>query len=294
MDTIVSLGYTFIQIIQTFRYPALDTFFLFFTFVGSETFLLILVPLLFWAYNRRWGVYVALLFILSGLLNTGLKALFHQPRPSPGLVTQVVSAEGYGLPSGHAQNAVVVWGWLAYAVGRPIAWWGAIALSLLIGFSRIYLGVHFPHDVLAGWGIGLVLLWAVVRWGDEVEQRLIRQPFQVQFALAVLPLLSVAVVADELVARATGALVGAAVGALCERRWVRFSPGGSVFRQLACLAVGFLGLGLVWGGGKLLVPPTPLGLLVRYVLAGGWITAGAPFLFVRAGLAQTETTGGGK
>lgn len=293
MDWLIAHGHLFIQAVQAFRNPVLDGIFLFFTFVGSETFLLLLVPLLFWAFNRRWGVYVALLFILSGLLNTGLKALLHQPRPSPNLVTQVVLAEGYGLPSGHAQNAVVVWGWLAHATGRRVAWWGAVALSVLIGFSRVYLGVHFPHDVLAGWGIGLVLLWAVVRWGDEVEQRLIQQPFQVQFALAVLPLLSVAVMADELVARATGALVGAAVGVLCERRWVRFSPGDSFFRRLTCLVVGFVGLGLVWGGGKLLIPPTPLGLLVRYALAGGWITWGAPFLFVRAGLAQAETQGGG-
>ncbi len=288
MDTIVSLGYTFIQMVQTFRHPALDAFFLFFTFVGSEAFLLVLVPVLMWAYDLRLGLYTALLYILSGFVNLSLKAVFHQPRPSPEVVARLVQAGGYGFPSGHAQNAVVVWGWLAHMTRQRAALWGATVLSLLIGFSRIYLGVHFPHDVLAGWGIGLVLLGVVVHWGPQVERWLTRQPLQAQLTVALLPLLTVIVVPDELVARAAGALVGAAVGTVVERSSVGFVPGGSPFQRLACLTVGFLGLGLVWGGSKAVAPSTLPSLLARYALIGTWITLGAPFAFVRLGLTRSR------
>ncbi len=287
MSTIISYGYAIIQGVQAFRHPVLDVFFLFFTFVGGERFLLVLVPLLWWAYSRRWGLYVALLFILSGLLNTGLKATFRQPRPSPELVARLTPAEGYGLPSGHAQNAVVTWGWLARATGRRLWPLWALALSFLIGFSRIYLGVHFPHDVVAGWAVGIVLLYAVVRWGPAVERWAVNLPARAHGGLALLPLVLLPAAGEEpLVARAVGALVGASLGAVVEYHRVGFVPGGPWRRRALCLAAGFVGLALIWGGGKALLPPTPAGYVLRYGLTGAWVTLGAPWLFVRAGLSR--------
>jgi len=68
----------------------------------------------------------------------------------------------FGIPSGHALNAVTVWGTMAYHIKRQWAWIAAGLLILLIGLSRIYLGVHFPTDVVVGWGIGLALLALII------------------------------------------------------------------------------------------------------------------------------------
>lgn len=70
----------------------------------------------------------------------------------------------YGMPSGHAQHGITVWGTMASSWGKG---WGQGLMAViifLIGFSRIVLAVHFPTDVLAGWLIGSVILWAFLRW----------------------------------------------------------------------------------------------------------------------------------
>jgi membrane-associated phospholipid phosphatase len=74
----------------------------------------------------------------------------------------------FGVPSGHAQNAVVVWGTLADRIKHNTAWIIAIVVMLLIGISRLYLAVHFPHDVLIGWIFGAIVLWILLKFERPV------------------------------------------------------------------------------------------------------------------------------
>jgi len=90
-----------------------------------------------------------------------LKAFFHRARPEAAFASL-----GYSFPSGHAFAAVTIYGMLAYwltgetSSGRCWALWGgAVALILLIGFSRVYLGVHYASDVAAGFASGVPWLW---------------------------------------------------------------------------------------------------------------------------------------
>lgn len=90
----------------------------------------------------------------------GLKALFHRARPEAAFASL-----GYSFPSGHSFAAVTLYGMLAYWLARVVPgrrawiWAGAVVLILLIGFSRIYLGVHYASDVAAGFAAGLPWLW---------------------------------------------------------------------------------------------------------------------------------------
>jgi len=90
----------------------------------------------------------------------GLKALFHRARPEAAFASL-----GYSFPSGHAFAAMTLYGMLAYWLVRAAprhrewVWSGAIILILLIGFSRVYLGVHYASDVAAGFAAGLPWLW---------------------------------------------------------------------------------------------------------------------------------------
>ncbi|MEO7716916.1 MAG: phosphatase PAP2 family protein [Capsulimonas sp.] len=102
----------------------------------------------------------------AGLLILGAKAYFHRDRPT--LFTPIMHATGYSFPSGHSLFAMSVYGLLGYFAGtlaptkldRRLIHAATLALILAIGVSRIYLGVHYPTDVLAGWMAGLP--WLVI------------------------------------------------------------------------------------------------------------------------------------
>ena len=135
------------------------------TFLGNVEFYLLIMPLLFWCIDISLGIRMGILLLISGGINALLKLVFQSPRPF--WVTKKVLglSEGpsFGFPSGHAQNAASMWGLLGVTLKKR---WGkvlAFVLILLIGISRIILGVHFFHDVLVGWLVGALLVWVFVR-----------------------------------------------------------------------------------------------------------------------------------
>jgi len=171
VDPILEWGIEFIVAIQTIRSPALDAFFQGVTFLGNAEFYLLLAPIFIWSVNYRLGARLGILLLLSAYINQALKELFMQPRPcEPRPDVCIDQADSYGLPSGHAQNAIVFWGVIAQWIGTAWAWIAAILLMLLIGISRIYLGVHFPTDVFVGWAIGIVILGIYIVLGERVEK----------------------------------------------------------------------------------------------------------------------------
>ena len=108
---------------------------------------------------RRADALRLLLVVAGGqFVIYGLKALFHRARPEAAFASL-----GYSFPSGHAFTAVALYGMLAYwmtcAAPRRWVWPVVILLVLLIGFSRVYLGMHYATDVLAGYTSGLFWLW---------------------------------------------------------------------------------------------------------------------------------------
>ena len=132
--------------------------------------------LVFWRKPaRRWDASNLLLAAAGGQgVVYGLKALFHRARPEA-----VFASLGYSFPSGHAFAAVTLYGmlvyWLARGQERPraVGVWGAgILLILLIGFSRIYLGVHYASDVAAGFAAGLPWLWGCLALPSRTQSPL--------------------------------------------------------------------------------------------------------------------------
>jgi len=294
MDAIWEWGLEVIRTIQQIHGPALDAFFKGVTFMGEAEFFLLLLPAVFWSVDLAVGARMIFAFLLSTYVNNGLKYLIAHPRP-PDLdpAVRLASAEGYGLPSGHAQSAVIVWGYLASAFRKTWLWIVALLLILLIGFSRIYLGVHFPTDVLGGWIVGVVFLLAYLALEFRVETWLKRLSLAAQLALTVLvPLVLLLLFHSGDAPKVMGAMLGGGVGLVWLVRAVPFRAAGPLWQRVVRFLVGVVILFVIYFGLKAIFPgegePLYLALsAVRYALLGLWMSLGAPWLFLRLRLASS-------
>ena len=130
---------------------------------------LVLAPLL-WAGHRRSAAWLAGMMAGGTLLNLGLKQIYAAPRPD--LLPHLDIVHSYSFPSGHSAGNMMFFGALALLAGGRVAQALAATMILLIGVSRVWLGVHWPSDVLAGWieGLGwlaLCAVWLPARGGEE-------------------------------------------------------------------------------------------------------------------------------
>jgi undecaprenyl-diphosphatase len=308
-----------IRWLQGFRGPALDLTMKGLSFLGNEGFFLLLFPFLYWSLDSRLGLRLAVVFFLSSWLNHALKQALAQPRPmdlAAGI--NLVEQSGYGLPSGHAQGAVVLWGLLALQAvlrgARRWLWAPAALLMLGIGVSRVYLGVHFPTDVLAGWVVGVVVLgvaaWVLGRLPASAEPRGLsgarprgrveapsaalcrRLPWWAWIpAAGLLGGVALALLPEKDSVAMVAAMWGFLTAHLLRRRFFPGGEEGTVAQRLLRLPVGlavllglYLGLkSLFPGEGQTLYLPLRF---ARYLLAGAWAALGAPLLFRRIGLAE--------
>lgn len=164
MTALQQWGSGIIHALQQFS-PALDGPMAFLSFLGREDFFVLLVGFLYWCVDPGWGLRALGALLASDFANHLFKWAFHAPRPywvDP-QVRALSTETSYGIPSGHAQTGVAFWGYHANTLRRAWAWAAAAVIVLGISISRVYLGVHFPHDVVAGWVSGALVL-AVYLW----------------------------------------------------------------------------------------------------------------------------------
>lgn len=161
--------------------PAMTSIMKFFTFIGSERAVPLLVLLaailLYKVFNHRSELLLLLSVVIgSVLLNIILKVLFHRARPT---VHRIINATGYSFPSGHSMMAFTLYGILAFLIwkhlatpfSRVIVLIGSAGMILFIGVSRIYLGVHYPSDVLGGYLISGCWLTASIWFYQQFKEK---------------------------------------------------------------------------------------------------------------------------
>ena len=151
--------------LMALRSPAVDSLMVFITMFGDSWVLIGLSVVVLLLLLRQhpatawhWLAAVAFAFIVVFLLKHGLRV----PRPE-----EAVTSRGWSFPSGHTLKSTVIYGFLALLLSTPLkesgrmaVYAGAAAVVALIGFSRLYLGVHWFSDVAAGWSIGV--LWVTI------------------------------------------------------------------------------------------------------------------------------------
>ncbi|MFC1983056.1 phosphatase PAP2 family protein [Chloroflexota bacterium] len=287
MESLLQLGIDLIIAIQQIQGPALNNIFRAITFLGEADFYLLLLPLIFWCVDSGLGARLAILVLFSSYLNVDLKDLFQQPRPfdtNPSV--QLSDVEGYGLPSGHTQTSTVFWASIAIRAHKM--WFSVVAIVLvvMIGFSRIYLGVHFPTDVLAGWLIGGALLGLYLVLAPRISRKLaqLRLRFQVLLALAV-PLALLLIHPVDHTSYLMGTLAGIALGLALAHRYISWGIHGPWWHRALRFLIGSAVLFTLNIVLKVVVPSedgTAFHLILRFLgsgIIGMWVSLGAPWLF---------------
>lgn len=293
--------------------------------LGSEVLFLALLPLLFWCVHAGFGARIGVALLGTSMVNGLFKSLAYGARPywfDPS-VTPISTENTFGFPSGHTQTAAVGWGYAAARIPWRWSWPVAGTMIGLTAFSRLYLGVHFLTDILAGLAVGLALLWGMLRYEDAVVRWWRQRTLTVQLGMAGgISLLPLALAASwqavrggwtppeewggsvpdtvpgasvEHLATTGGALFGALAGlsVLAVRGW--YSASGPIVSRVTRYVFGITGLVLIMVALRLMLPGGggavgAVGDYVGYALLGAWVIVGAPELFVRMGLAQRSTT----
>lgn len=155
------------------------------TFLGNGSTLIFIscLVMIFLLLSRKFASAFTLIIVTSGGigLNLWLKDIFARVRPA--LWERVVDAANYSFPSGHAMVSLVVYGFIGYLLIANFRSWSSVILFfttlliLAIGFSRLYLGVHWPTDIIAGYAAGLVWLISCIV-SAEILQFLFRRENQ--------------------------------------------------------------------------------------------------------------------
>jgi len=155
---------SFLYWLEGIRFPVLNEFMLLITQFGEETAFLVTALILFWCVNKRSGYFVLSVGFIGTLANQFMKLWFRIPRPwvldeNFTILEQArEAASGYSFPSGHTQNAVGTFGGIACTVKTKWVRITAITIAVLVPFSRMYIGVHTPLDVLIAAAMAIVLL----------------------------------------------------------------------------------------------------------------------------------------
>ena len=322
MDTLQQYGISLIQALQTLS-PTLDGVMYFFTFLGRVEFYLLIAPFIYWAIDKRLGIRALLILVATDVITSSFKLLFHQPRPYwIGGVQELSQESSYGIPSSHASDSLAVGGYLAYRAKKNWFWVVMSIVIFFVGISRLYLGVHFPHDVLFGWLIGTTVLRVGINQSNQIAAWARSKPLSSQVGIGFV--LSLAIVLLAILIRfliagmpdpvswsqfstearsithsftLAGALFGAITGYALMRQYAPFLPGETSIKRALSYAIGIIVLLLIYEGldvafSAITADETILGYVLRYIrymLLTIWVTFGAPWVFLKTRLAEPES-----
>ena len=309
----------------------LDPVMHFFTFLGNEEFYLFVMPVFLWVLDYQLGFKLGVMLLLTSGINDLGKMIFRLPRPywvdpRAGKVA-AAPAGGYGLPSGHSQTPLSIFGLLATEFKKRWLTVVVIFVVFMIGLSRIYLGEHFYIDVLAGWTLGGIVLFSFVRLSPAVSRWFGKKNFGTKvgaaFAYSLVMILIAAVVvsippdyslpqewvdnanlaypeeileplkvSNAITSAAT--LFGLALGYFWTENQGGFNANSGKWWQRALrFLIGLVGVAIFWMGlGEIFPDGEHLVSwtlrYLRYGLVGVWISGLAPLIFVKLGLGESE------
>ncbi len=289
-----------------------------FTFFGDATLYILILPVLFWCVDEKRGFRLALTVFISNGINIALKESLRVQRPFYyDAAVKRSEQSGFSTPSGHSQNSAVFYPLLAALFPKKrILLAAGIALSCCIGLSRIYLGMHYPTDVLLGWTLGALIAAAgffALPLAAAAASKAAAGPLSAvigsyrahaaenpkssrTWKLAAAALVSLALNAFSAGdSSMSGLIFGFASGYILltekkpgtnEQAFPFRASEGTLPKKALRAIVGFAGLGALYLGLKAVFPGEEsvnytLFRFLRYGLTGFWASGAAPILFLK-------------
>ena len=251
--------------LESVRQPVLDRLLGAVTYLGSEWAFIAIAVAVYWCVSKKHGYYLLAAGVISTAVSQFMKIMCRVERPfvrDPDFTiveSARAGATGYSFPSGHSQSAAAVIGGVARFTERRAVRIVCIVLAALTAFSRMYLGVHYPTDVLGGLAIGLVVMFALYPVFEKSDERPAVVP--VVFGVTAVAALAAAAYVEhrvwpqdidaENLAEAIknlyllgGSAAALAVSAPIERRCIRFDVQAPLWAQALKLV---LGVALIFG-----------------------------------------------
>lgn len=271
----------YIHFIHQFRNPVLDLFFKFLNFFDRQEFFFILIPIVWLWYGWKTGLRVCYILLLSGVVNHALKELFALPRPfhidrSLGLI----HVGGFGFPSGAAQSVTILSGLLLLSGQSFWKWLLVIPYFVLVSFSRVYLGVHFPTDLLGGYVVGLSLLALYVYVWPMLEKQLEKlSPRTLLFFSQLIPLLFILFFDADVIIRICSVMMGVGLGVFAAYRYkIVLEPPQTTKEYVFRAFVGVFGTFLCYALMRLVPIESYAYLFVRFAAIGLWVSLLSPLI----------------
>lgn len=246
---------------------------------GEELLMVAVMGFLYWGLNKEFGKYLGVNVLMVNVWNPMIKNIFLRLRPYFAsdriqLLRKIdedaeiwdVAAQGYSFPSGHSANAVTLYGSLAaHEKRRKLLLVLAFVLPLLVGFSRVFVGAHYPTDVLCGWLLGLIVVLLV----PFLRRKLKRWQFYLVLLLSAIPGFFYCTSTDYY--SAFGMLLGFVLAEPFEEKFVKFENTRNILR---CVLRTIGGAALYFGLNTALKMPFPKALLDAGDLTAHLIRAG--------------------
>ena len=275
-----------INALQSLNTPFWDRFFIGVTMLGEEYFYILVLGFFYWCINKEEVRYLVMVITFSSVVNGALKEIVNSPRPF--MVEEVralrtETAHGSSFPSGHVQIVASFYGALAHRYKKVWLWLIACVVVILVGLSRVYLGVHWPRDVVGGIIFAVLSIFIISRMELYEKRHGVSWPYFILFALVVL---SMFLLKSETYIKATGAFLGFMMGYLVEDYYVKFDVRNGLFGQLLKFILGIALTLAIFEGLKAVLPDSNLFVFIRYFATIFSVAAIIPWIFTKVGLSR--------
>lgn len=263
--------------IQSIANPFLDFLFQLITICGEQIVIISIIAIVYWALDKKFGEYIAYSVLTSVLLNNTIKDIFKMKRPigEEGIRTlREQTATGYSFPSGHTQSASSFYGAIAIYLKKRAMDIIATIMIILIGFSRLYLGVHYPKDVIVGGILGILTSLICYKLYNKFENKMLL--YVITFVIFI-PALTFAHSADFI--KGMGTYLGFIIGIYIEKKYVNFSVETSNGNKIIRVLLGVLILLVLQVGLKYILPGGTIFSFIRYLLISSIAIGVYPMVF---------------
>ncbi len=269
-----------LKLIQRIANPVWDVFFTIISIMGEEVFLIALLGLIYWCIDKRLGYKVGFLYVLNAPLNFVLKAIFNAPRPigSDGIRTiYAETATGSSFPSGHSQLGGGLF-WFLFKNNKNRNLKAAfLIITFLIPLSRLYLGVHFPVDVVAGLAIGILMVY-LTGW---IFEKLYDKHTGWLMLFTLPPLAYCLITGDSAGYKIAGLVTAFILGMNIEKKYIDFSNDFRLSHKVYIYISGIAMVLILRTALKLLLPEGVWSGFVRYFVIGIYVTVLKPYIVKR-------------